>query len=90
MPRLASAIDAVVARSAVDDRHRDERVGVECCARQRAKIDVGERVAVDDQEAIGGEQRHGARRAAGRSQHVGLPRVAHVEAEGANRRRRCA
>ena len=71
--------DAVVVGPAVDDRHRDERIGVDVLLRHRAQVDVGQRVAVDDQESIGREQRDRARRAARRAENVGLPRITHVE-----------
>jgi hypothetical protein len=69
--------DRVVARVRVHNGHRHERVGIDVLCRQRAKIEVGQRVAVDDQESIGFEQRNGPRRAAGRPEDAGLPRIAH-------------
>ncbi len=73
--------DAVVVGPAFDHRHRDERIGVDVLCRHRAQVDVRQRVAVDDQESIGGQQRDRARRAARRPENFGLPRITHVDAE---------
>ena len=61
-----------------------------CCAASAAQIDVRQRVAVDDQEAIGGEQRHRARRAAGRAEDLRSPTSSARRGRWPSRRRRRA
>jgi hypothetical protein len=67
----------VITRIRVDDRHRDKRVGVDVLPHERWQIDVGQRVAVDDEEPVRFQQRDGARRSARRSQDFRFPRIPH-------------
>ena len=64
-----------------DQRHRDQRVVGVMVRPQRAQIDGGQRVAVQQQVGIAVEERQRVARAAGRAQHRLFPRIAQRQAE---------
>ena len=61
--------------------------GVDVGVGQRRQVDIRQRVAVDDQEAIGFEQRQRARRAAGRAEDAASPTNSAPRGRVASRRR---
>ena len=53
-----------------------------CASREPHEVDVGQRVAVDDEKRVGADDRQREPRAAGAAEHARLlPRVAHARAE---------
>ena len=65
-----------------DDGQRCRRAGAAVLVEQRRDVDVAKRVAVDDDELLGVEQRQRMARSAGRAQHRRLfPRILHPSAE---------
>src|SRR5688572_2731299 len=63
------------------DRHRDERARLTMVLDQRTNVEIGERVAVDDQE---GRTEKGNRtsRTSGGTEHRDFPGIADTHAEG--------
>ena len=61
------------------ERHARARRGVRRL--ERREVDVGQRVAVDDQEVVGADDRPGETRSAGAPEDARLPRIAHAGAE---------
>ena len=57
--------DAVVLRVAIDDGHGDDGIGVHVLCGQRGDVNIGERVTVDDQEAIRFQHGQGTGRTTG-------------------------
>ena len=75
---------AVVQRVRVrDDGHRDRAPARAWRARKRREVEIGERVAVDEEEPLRVEQRQRAGRTARAPEDARLPRVAHAHAERA-------